>query len=79
MLTNPSNNKWKKCVYTIFGEITQPFIKTTLSTKKEHNCVSINNVYETKVDNPKKYFIVLGCVVYSIIKNYVFIDYLACR
>ena len=33
----------QKCMYTIFGEITQPFIKVTLS-KKEYKCVNINNV-----------------------------------
>ena len=34
--------------------------------------------YETWGDNPKESFRVLRCVIYSIIKNYVCIDYLAC-
>ena len=33
--------------------------------------------YETGADNPNKYYRVLCCVIYSIIKNYVCIDYLA--
>ena len=32
--------------------------------------------YETR-NNPKKYFKVLSCVIYTTIKNYVCIDYLA--
>ena len=35
--------------------------------------------YETRADNPKKYFGVLSCVIYIIIKNYVSIDYLDCQ
>ena len=36
-------------------------------------------IYETRADNPKKYFRVLSCVIYITIKNYVYIDYLACQ
>ena len=32
----------EKCMYTTFGVITQPFIKSTLA--KKYKCVSINNV-----------------------------------
>ena len=34
--------------------------------------------YETRAENPNKYFRVLSCVIYTIIKNYVCIYYLAC-
>ena len=34
--------KVEKCMYTTFGVITQPFIKSTLA--KKYKCVSINNV-----------------------------------
>ena len=34
---------------------------------------------ETRVDNPKKYFRVLSCVIYNIINNYICINYLACQ
>ena len=35
--------------------------------------------YETRADNSKKDFRLFGCVIYTIIKNYVSIDYLACQ
>ena len=35
--------------------------------------------YETRADNPKNCFRVLSFVIYSIIKYYVYIDYLACQ
>ena len=35
--------------------------------------------YETRADNPGKNFRVLSCVIYTIIKNYVCIDYLDCQ
>ena len=55
-------------MYTTFGEITQPFIKTILS-KNNTRVLALIMFYETRGDNLKKYFIVLSCVVYSIIKN----------
>ena len=39
-------------------------------------CVRIEMFYETRSDNPKKYFRVFSVVIYTIIKNYVYIDYL---
>ena len=60
-----------------FSEITQPFIKTTLS-KNNTSVLALIIVYETRGGNPKKYFRVLICFVYSIIKNCVCFDYLAC-
>ena len=34
--------------------------------------------YKTR-KNPKKYFKVLSCVIYTIISNYICINYLACE
>ena len=63
-------------MYTTFGETTQPFIKATLA-KNNTSVLALIMFYETISDNTKKYFIVLVCVIYTIIKNYVYIDYLA--
>ena len=35
--------------------------------------------YDTRVDHPKKAYRLFICVVYTIIKKYFCIDYLACR
>ena len=35
--------------------------------------------HETGVYNPKKDYRVLSCIIYTIIKNYVCIDYLSCK
>ena len=67
----------EKCIKTTLGEITQPFIKATLA-KKYTSVLALIMFHETRGDNPKKYFRLLSCVVYSIIKNYVCIDYIAC-
>ena len=61
---------------TTFGPITQPHIRATLAKKNKSVCII--NVYETR-KNTKKYFKVLICVIYTIIKNYVCIDYLDCE
>ena len=63
---------------TTFGEITQPFIKSTLAN---NNTIVLALIifYEAIADNPKKAFRVLSCVIYTIIKHYVCIDYLACQ
>ena len=60
---------------TIFGEITQPFIKITVL--KKHKYVSIINFLWYKRENPKKYFRVLSCVIYTIIESYLYIVCLA--
>ena len=60
---------------TTFDALTQPFIKTTLS-KKNTSVLVLFMFHETRGINPKKYFIVLSCVIYTIIDNDAFIDYL---
>ena len=62
---------------TTFGPITQPFIRSTLA-KKKTTVLELLMFYET-INNPKKYFKVLRCVIYTIINNYVCINYLACE
>ena len=67
-----------KYMYTTFGKITQPFIKDTLS-KNNTSVLALITFYETRADNPNKYYKVFSWVIYTKIKNYVCIDYLACQ
>ena len=62
-------------MHTKFGEITQPFVKTTLS-KKNTVVLALIKYYDKRGYHPEKVFRVLSCVDYSIIKNYVCIYYL---
>ena len=57
-------------MYTTFGIITKPL------SKKNTSVLSLMMFYETRADNYKKYFRVLICIICTIIKNYVCIDYL---
>ena len=66
----------EKCMFTPFGEITQLFIKATLS-KNNTSVLALIMFYDTRVDHPKKAYRLFICVVYTIIKNYVCIYYLA--
>ena len=66
-----------KCMNNIFGSITQPFIRYTLA-KNDTRVLAILMFYETR-KNTKKYFKVFSCVIYTIINNYVCIDYLVCE
>ena len=65
-------------MYTTFGKTTKPLIKATLA-KKNISLLALIMFYDTRADNPKKYFRVLSCVIYTTIKNYVCIDYIACK
>ena len=65
-------------MYTKFGEITKPFIKATLE-KNNTSMLSLIMFYETRAYNPKKYYRVLILVIYTAIKNYVCIEYIACQ
>ena len=84
-MTNPGLNINKafrdnveKCMYTTFFEITQPFIKATVS-KNNTSVLELIMFYDTREYNPKNSFRALMCVIYTIIKNYVCIDYIACQ
>ena len=56
----------EQCMNTIFGELTQYFIKATFS-KKNTIVLAFIIFHETRGENPKKYFGVLSCVIYAII------------
>ena len=64
-----------KCMKTTFGAITKPYIKTTLA--KNNTRVLALFMFDEKRKNTKKAFKVLSCVIYTILRNYVCIDYLA--
>ena len=64
-----------KCTRNTFGAVTQPHIRTILE-KNNRRVLTLLMFYETR-KNPKKVFKVLICVIYTIISNYVCIDYLA--
>ena len=66
----------EKCIKNTFGAITQPFIRDTLS-KKKTRVLALSMFYETRAENIA--YRVLSCVIYTIIKNYVCIYYLACQ
>ena len=66
-----------KCMNNTFGPIAQPHIISTIA-KINTRVLELLMFYETR-NNPKKYFKVLRCVIYTIISNYVCIDYLACE
>ena len=63
---------------TTCGELTQPFIKSTLS-KNNTRVLALIIFHETRAENHEKDFRVLSCVIYTIIKNYVCIDCTACQ
>ena len=65
-------------MYTTFREITQASIKATLS-KNNTSALALIMFYYTRADNTKKYFRLLSCFIYNIIKDYVCIDPLACQ
>ena len=55
------------------GTITLPLLKHC-----EKNCIlALVMLYETRNKNTTKVFIFLSCVIYTIIDNYLCIDYLA--
>ena len=61
---------------TKFGEITQPYIKSTLA-KNNTSVLSLVMFYEKTAE--EKSYRLLSCVIYTRIKKYVCIDYLACQ
>ena len=63
-------------MFTTFCAITQPFIKSKL-LKSNTIVLALILFYETIVD--KIAYIFLSCVIYTMIKNYVCIDYPACQ
>ena len=68
--------KVHKCMNNIFITSTQPSIRSIF--QKNTRVLALLMFYETR-NNPKKYFKVLSCVIYTVISNYACIDYLACE
>ena len=66
----------EKYMFTTFGEITQPFIKATLA-KNNTSVLALIFFYEKIAD--KKDYRLLSYVIYTMIKKYVCIYYLACQ
>ena len=63
-----------KCKKTTFGAMIQQLISKIVL--KKNKSVSIIYVLWDQTKKPKKNFKVLSCVIYTIIRNYVYIDYL---
>ena len=59
-----------------FGAITQLFIRTALF-KNKTRVLLLLMFYETRAK--KIFYRLLSCIIYTIIKNYVCINYLACQ
>ena len=66
-----------KCMNNIFGPIAQLYIRATFA-KKTTRVLALLMFYETR-KNPRKYFKVFSCFIYTIISHYVCIGYLACQ
>ena len=64
-----------KCMKITFGAITQPHISKILA-KYNTRVLALFIFYET-IKNPRKVFKVLSCIIYTIIRHYICIDYLA--
>ena len=78
VLINPSKNNWKN-VWTIHLVYSYNLLLFWNNYKNNTRFLGLLMLHETRAKKPKKYFIVLRCVIYTIINNYVFIDYLACQ
>ena len=60
-----------------FGEINRLLLKP--HHKKNTSVLALIMFHETIGKKPRKAFRLLSCVIYTIIENYVCIDYLACQ
>ena len=68
----------ERCLSATFNEKTMETMKGCM--KKKNTCVmELIMSYEINEVKPKKVYRVLSCVLYSIIENYVCIDYLSCQ
>ena len=67
-----------KCMNNTFGNVTQTFI-TNVMTKKNTCVLELIIFHETGHNESNKAFRVLICFIYTIVDNFVCIDYLACQ
>ena len=70
--------KVRKCMNNKFGNVTQTFI-LKIMTKKNTFVLALIMFHETIHTKARKYFIVLICVIYTIIDYSICIKYLACQ
>ena len=77
-VNNAFRDQVEKYVNITFGALTQTWIKTTLS-KNNTSVLALLMAHDTRRINPEEAFRVTSCVIYTIIDNYVCIDYLACQ
>ena len=73
VLTKLSKRKGLNFIKTTFGAMNQPHISKILL--KKTRVLALLMFYETR-KKPKKVFKVLSCVIYTMISNYICIDYL---
>ena len=73
-----SKTQVEKCLGCSFSIRTVKTIKTFL-IKKNTSVMALIMIYENNGEILKKLHRVLSCVVYTLIDNYVFIDYLSCQ
>ena len=66
----------EKWMNIVLGGITKTYINATLE-KNNTSVLTLVIFYETRAE--KKAYKVSSCVICTIIKNYVFIDYIACQ
>ena len=67
-----------KCMNNTFGALTQPFIKR-ISSKNNTSVLQLIIFHETRWLKPNKAFRVLSCAIYTILINYLCIEYLDCK
>ena len=68
----------ENCINNTFGALTQPFILKTI-TKKNTSFLALIMFHGMSATKPKKYFRVLSCIIFIIIDNCIYIDFLACQ
>ena len=76
------NNSFRDQVETFLKEAFHSSTHSSIKHVKKNNnmCViALVIFYETRATNLMKVFRVLSCVVYYVIENYFFIDYIGCQ
>ena len=68
----------EKCLGCSFSNLTMTTIKKFL-TKKNTYIMELIKIYENIGKDTKPVYIVLSSIVYTLIDNYVYIDYLSCQ
>ena len=62
----------------MFGTLAQHFIKNVMA--KKNTCVlELIMFHDTIQTKSNRAFIVLSCVIYTMVDNFVYIDYISCK